>query len=140
MKQLAKRIGLAMAVVFLATFSLLGVMGGTDAAADTKTDICDGVTKATGAACDGKTNTVNSVWGMAGQVVTWMLIAVGIICVVFIIIGGIKFTTSGGDPEKAKSARKTLLFAIIGLAVCLLATLIVNLTINVSETLNNTTS
>jgi hypothetical protein len=39
----------------------------------------------------------------------------GIVALVFIIYGGIKFITSGGDQKKVAAARNTLTFAIIGL-------------------------
>jgi hypothetical protein len=35
-----------------------------------------------------------------------------------IIIAGIQFITSQGDPEKAKKARSTIIYAIIGLVIC----------------------
>ena len=50
---------------------------------------------------------------------------VGIIAVIFIIIGGINYTTSQGDPGKVKKAKDTILYGIVGLVVSLLAFAIV---------------
>ncbi|MCL5069382.1 MAG: pilin [Actinobacteria bacterium] len=51
-----------------------------------------------------------------------LLISVGIIaCLIFILIGGISWASSGGDKTKVEKARKTLTFAIIGLVVILFA-------------------
>ena len=54
--------------------------------------------------------------GDLGSFIFQILLYFGIIlAVIFIIIGGYKFITSGGDPGKAASARSTLIYAIIGL-------------------------
>lgn len=54
------------------------------------------------------------------------LILVGIAAVIFIIISGIKFITSSGDPKRLEGARHTLTYAIVGLLVVLSAFAIVN--------------
>lgn len=41
----------------------------------------------------------------------------GVAAVIFLIIGGIKFITSGGDQVKAGQAKKTITFAIVGLVI-----------------------
>lgn len=41
----------------------------------------------------------------------------GAICLIVIIIAGIRFMTAQGDPEGIKKARNTILYAAIGLAV-----------------------
>ncbi|MBR3230818.1 hypothetical protein IKF73_02220 [Candidatus Saccharibacteria bacterium] len=53
----------------------------------------------------------------------------GLVAVIFIIIGGIQYMTSTGDPNKIKKAKDTILYAVIGLAVVILAFVIVNWTI-----------
>ena len=67
------------------------------------------------------------------DVVNWLLTFSGIIAVLFIIIGGIRYATSAGDPDKVKKAKNTLLYAIIGLAVALLAAVIVNAVIGIAN-------
>jgi hypothetical protein len=51
---------------------------------------------------------------------------VGIIAVVMIIVGGLKYITSGGDSSKVGSAKNTLLYAIIGLIIVVMAQVIVH--------------
>ncbi|HTE57396.1 MAG TPA: pilin [Verrucomicrobiae bacterium] len=51
----------------------------------------------------------------------------GIVAVVFVVYGGFLYLTSSGEPEKAKNARTTIINALIGLAITMLATAIVNL-------------
>ncbi|MBA4386265.1 MAG: hypothetical protein C0410_16145, partial [Anaerolinea sp.] len=45
----------------------------------------------------------------------------GIAVFIFIIIGGFQYLTAGGDPKKAESAKNTLTYAILGLALLILA-------------------
>ncbi len=47
------------------------------------------------------------------NVVNLLLLILGIIAVIAIIIGGIRYTTSNGDPGQIKSAKDTILYAII---------------------------
>ena len=58
-----------------------------------------------------------------------ILYIVGIIAVIMLIIGGIKYVVSGGDAKKVTDAKNTVLYAIIGLVVCFLAFAIVNFVI-----------
>jgi hypothetical protein len=46
-----------------------------------------------------------------------MLIIGGIIAVIMIILGGIRYTTSNGDQAGVKAAKDTILYAIVGLVV-----------------------
>ena len=53
----------------------------------------------------------------------------GIIAVIFIIIGGVQYMTSTGDAGKITKAKNTILYAVIGLVVVILAFAIVNFVI-----------
>ena len=72
-----------------------------------------------GALTDAIVNIVNIVIGI-----------LGFICVAVIIIGGVGYMTSSGDPGKVKKAKDTILYGIIGLVICALAFAIVNFVIN----------
>lgn len=48
----------------------------------------------------------------------------GILSVMYIVIGAIKFATSTGDPGKAASARNTVIYAAVGLIVVIAASTI----------------
>lgn len=58
-------------------------------------------------------------------VVNIFSIVVGIIAVIMIIWGGLKYITSGGDSTKITSAKNTIIYAIIGLVIVALAQFIV---------------
>jgi type IV secretory pathway VirB2 component (pilin) len=59
--------------------------------------------------------------GTISQVVNIILGFLGIIAVVIILFAGFKWMTAGGNEEQVGEARKTLLQAVIGLAVVFLA-------------------
>lgn len=54
-----------------------------------------------------------------------LLWAVGLISVIMIVVGGIRYAISGGDASQIKSARETIIYAVAGLVVALLAYAIV---------------
>jgi len=134
MKEMIQKIGLGLSALALMAFTAIGLVG-APASAQTTTDwICQGVWAALpGTNCNADGTPVDTVFGWAGMIVGWILTAVGIICVVFIIFGGIRYATSGGDAEKVKKAKNTLLYAIIGLAVALLAGLIVGIVVSAAN-------
>lgn len=55
----------------------------------------------------------------------YAIIIAGFLSVVFIFIGGISFILSGGQEDKIKSAVSTIRYAIIGLIITILATVII---------------
>ena len=59
-------------------------------------------------------------------VVNILLYMLGAIAVVMIVIGGIRYATSNGESSSIKSAKDTILYAVIGLVVAIMAYAIVN--------------
>ena len=82
------------------------------------------------AQCDGCPSNLFGDTGVFRQVTNIILYIVGIIAVIMLIIGGIKYVVSGGDAKKVTDAKNTVLYAIIGLVVCFLAFAIVNFVIS----------
>ena len=54
----------------------------------------------------------------------------GLVAGVYVVIGGVKYMTSDGDAGKIKSAKTTILYALIGMIVAALAFTIANWAIN----------
>jgi hypothetical protein len=59
-----------------------------------------------------------------------MLLFAGAIAVVFVIIGGYQYLTSGGNEESAEKGQKTLTNAVIGVVIVVLAYVIINVIVN----------
>jgi hypothetical protein len=55
------------------------------------------------------------------KIVNYVLFFLGLLAVGAIVYGGILFITSGGDSEKTTKARNTLLYAVIGIIIIVLA-------------------
>ena len=71
---------------------------------------------------DGSNTLTTDITGIINAVIG----ALGILCVVVIIIGGVSYMTSSGDAGKVKKAKDTILYGVIGLVICALAFAIVN--------------
>ena len=54
----------------------------------------------------------------------------GIVAVIFVIMSGYRYVTSSGDPQKTTAARSTLIYALVGLVVIIVAQSIVLLVLN----------
>lgn len=78
---------------------------------------------ATTAVCQAKDD---SVQGPVQTVISTLLVVIGIVAVIMIIIGGIRYTLSNGDASQIKSAKDTVLYSVVGLVVAMLAYAIVN--------------
>ena len=88
--------------------------------------------------CDSNTNKNTSVCkakdsddanSMIKSVINTILIILGSVAVLMIVIGGIRYVTSNGEAAHVKSAKDTILYAVIGLVVAILAYAIVNFVI-----------
>ena len=64
------------------------------------------------------------------NIINMVIGVLGLACVVVLIIGGVNYMTSSGDTGKVKKAKDTILYAIIGLVICVLAFAIVNFVIS----------
>lgn len=71
-------------------------------------------------------------FGQAGiftTITNVMLFIIGAVSVIMIIIGGLRYILSGGDSGAVTSAKNTILYAIVGIIVALLAYAIVQFVI-----------
>lgn len=64
--------------------------------------------------------------GIVNTVINTMLFITGLLSVVMIIYAGIRYVTANGDKSKVTSAQNTLLYAIVGLVVSIVAYALVN--------------
>lgn len=64
--------------------------------------------------------------GLFKKIVNIMLFIVGAVAVIMLIIGGIRYVTSNGAQDQVTSAKNTIMYAIIGIIVAILAFAIVN--------------
>lgn len=70
----------------------------------------------------------NSLYGANGvitKITKFVAVIVGVAAVIMIIIGGLSYVLSSGDPNRVSSAKNMILYAIIGIIVALTAQVIV---------------
>ena len=80
--------------------------------------ICNGVSGSP--YCQDTNNPTNKIYGSGGIIVTVSYIIsgiAGVAAIIMIVIGGIRFMVSGGDPSSVASARNSIIFAVVGLLV-----------------------
>jgi hypothetical protein len=90
-----------------------------------------------GAECvdGGSGSAVGTPMGVVQTVAGILVWVIGVAAVFMIIFGGIKIGTSAGDAGKVKSGKNTIMYAVIGLVIALLAWVIVDFVIqNVAKT------
>lgn len=87
--------------------------------ADASEVVCDGSKFIMGGDCDPETGKgLSKIINAVTSVFAWVL---GIMAVILIIFGGFKYVTSGGDSNKVSGAKNTIIYAIVGLVVAMLA-------------------
>jgi hypothetical protein len=70
-------------------------------------------------------NVVKADDGAVKTILSFTFAIIAAIAVLVIVIAGIQFTLSQGNPEKAANARKSIIYAGVGLAVSLSAEFLV---------------
>lgn len=109
-------------IIFASLFALLVLFAPVSAIAWSLTDGIDCTVNSDAAAChvDGS----DPVTGPAGLLVdiAWVVSYVaGAAAIILILVGAIRYMTSGGDPGSVKKAKDSVLYALIGVVVVVIA-------------------
>jgi hypothetical protein len=78
--------------------------------------------------------------GVFSKISSVLLFIVGAIAVIMIVIGGLRYVVSGGDATQVQSAKNTILYALVGVIVAILAYAAVNFVIGSFVPTANTSS
>jgi len=68
--------------------------------------------------------------GVFKTITNVMLFIIGAISVIMLIVGGLRYVVSGGDSSAVQNAKNTILYAIVGIVVAILAYAVVNFVIS----------
>lgn len=123
MKKLINKLSVIMASLAFAVVPL--AMPVAVSAQDIQGNICAGANLEVGNTdCEqgAPEDTVNNI---IKTVIDIFSLVVGVVSVIMIIIGGLKYITSGGDSGNVSGAKNTILYAIVGLVIVALAQIIV---------------
>lgn len=64
------------------------------------------------------------------RIIQVLLAIAGLVAVIFLIVGGFRYITAGGNEETAEAAKKTITNSIIGIVIIILAFVIVRVIAN----------
>jgi hypothetical protein len=92
-------------------------MGVLTLLADASSSITGGATAACGSSC----NTATTVNSLFANVSNTLIFLVGAISVIMIIIGGMRYVLSNGDAKAAAAGKDTILYAVIGVVIAIIA-------------------
>lgn len=128
MKKLLQKLTASMSALAL-IFLPAAIMAVPVAAQGTTPDIDTGLNNGACLSTDGSScpddDPAESVNTIIATVINIFSLVVGVVSVIMIIIGGLKYITSGGDSGNVQGAKNTILYAIIGLVIVALAQVIV---------------
>jgi hypothetical protein len=122
-KSALKNLVLGSIFAFAAIVAPVALVPAVGAACDPGTGVQGGID------CANTDNTPDNLFDQDGiftTVVNVLLFLIGAISVIMLIIGGIRYTVSGGDSGAVTAAKNTIMYALIGLVVAFLAFAIVN--------------
>ncbi len=95
-------------------------------------DKLDFNTSATGGCSITANSTGDKLTAIIRLVINIISVVVGVVAVIMIVFGGLKYITSGGESSNVSSAKNTILYAIIGLVIVALAQFIVRFVLDKS--------
>ena len=120
MKKIITSISSGLTAAFLVLFlvvdkvSAVGTIGG-------------GATSARG---QDQPTTLFGIGGTFQTVTNVLLYIIGAIAVIMLVIGGLRYVISGGNTEQVNAAKNTILYAIVGIIIAILAYAIIQFVIN----------
>lgn len=138
--RLGKKVAALMQTLVLASsfvvapVAMVAVGAGTAMADSTCTTGIDTTNPiASGATCAKANGTSNNLFANGGvfqTIANTLIFIVGAVAVIFLIIGGLRYVISNGDPKNVSAAKDTILYAIVGIVVAIVSFALVSFVIN----------
>ncbi|HEY0964887.1 MAG TPA: hypothetical protein VGE13_00210 [Candidatus Saccharimonadales bacterium] len=110
-------IALSLAIAFAFVVTPVGAVTGLDGGIQGGADSARG---------DDQTAELFGSSGIFSTITNVLLFVLGAISVIMIIIGGLRYVVSGGNSANVTAAKNTILYAIVGVIIAMLAYAIIN--------------
>ncbi len=139
-----KRIAISLMVAF--GLAVPALVPAAVSAQDINDNLCNGANLNFGsdaAGCEGDTDISgagNQVDNIIKTVIDILSLAVGVVSVIMIIVGGLRYVISSGESGSVTSAKNTILYAVVGLVIVALAQIIVRFVVGEVTTGTSTTT
>lgn len=119
-----RRLLLSLLLIITATFSIAVPVSAYDpfeepCSAGSSSDFCKSATQQAGE------DRIVGPNGILTKITQFIVFLAGGFAVIMVTLGGVKYTFSAGDPNAIKSAKDTILYALIGLVVALFSEAVV---------------
>jgi hypothetical protein len=96
---------------------------------DIQNGLCSGANlqfTANPSSCQQDRSAIARVNSIIRRIVNLLSVLVGVVAVIMIIIGGLRYVTSGGSDASVSGAKNTILYAVIGLVIVAMAQVLVH--------------
>jgi hypothetical protein len=115
-----KKILTALIIAASLTFGFGGMALAQSPTDSAKRQVCEGISGQVGGSCTGEAGggSLLRVVDATLKILSWIA---GIAAVIMIVVSGLKYITSGGDSGSIASAKQSLIYAIVGIAIVALA-------------------
>lgn len=133
---------LSLTMAFALAFGLVALVPASSSANAFNNGVCSGVntvlnsdgTVSSAEDCSGDAN--GQLATLVSRIIDLFSIVVGAVSVLMIIYGGFKYITSSGSDDGTKAAKNTILYALVGLVIVLIAQTIVKFVFSKALQLN----
>jgi hypothetical protein len=71
--------------------------------------------------CQIKIKGLSDIWKIVAALIEALLRIASLVAIGFVVFGGITYTTSQGAPDKTKAALSTIISALVGLTITIIA-------------------
>ena len=124
-----KKIFISLAAVITFALPALAAQPAAALFENTKGDACAGIAlNGTGDCSTPKGGLTIS--GVLKDVLDILSAVVGIVAIIMVIVGGFRYIVAGGDSNAIQSARTTITYALVGLAIAALSQFLVQFVLN----------
>lgn len=128
-----QRLKQAILLLSLLCLPVLPVLAASPVAAVNVLPFCDNTTNADKTAVCRERDTQRTgdpIIGLIRTAIQIITLILGVAAVIVIILSGLKYITAGGDANAVQAARRTLIYALVGLLIAAIAQSIVSLVLS----------
>lgn len=121
----------SLSIVFSFAFASAPLAMAVSTQPDIINNLCAGANLQVGTNCKtGGNNSAQKISDIAHLIINTLSLVVGVVAVFMIIVGGLRYVTSGGSDTSVTGAKNTILYAVIGLIIVAMAQFIVRFILN----------